>query len=151
MRSLINEAIADYEANICMDFVERTTEESYIYFMDNGGGGCWSYVGRRYDGINYVISLLYKIACGEPITKLIPLQINLDGSQCAIKGTVVHEILHAMGFFHEHQRPDRDEHVIVVKSAIAPGNLFKSAVRVCVTAFESRSMSMGNGYAPRHL
>ena len=29
-------------------------------------------------------------------------------------GTVIHEIGHAIGFYHEHQRHDRDEHVQVL-------------------------------------
>lgn len=54
MRTLIEEAIVDYEANICMEFVERTTEQRYLHFIDDGSGGCWSYIGRRADGVNYV-------------------------------------------------------------------------------------------------
>lgn len=54
MTGLIMEAIADYEANICMEFVERTTEQSYLHFMDDGSTGCWSYVGRRSEGVNDV-------------------------------------------------------------------------------------------------
>lgn len=54
MTTLIEEVIVDYEANICMEFVERTTEQSYIHFIDDGNGGCWSYVGRRVEGVNYV-------------------------------------------------------------------------------------------------
>lgn len=54
MRSLIEESIADYESNLCIEFFERIEEPSYLHFMDNGIGGCWSYVGRRVDGVNYV-------------------------------------------------------------------------------------------------
>lgn len=31
-------------------------------------------------------------------------------------GSCMHELLHAIGFYHEHCRPDRDEHVIVKRS-----------------------------------
>ena len=34
---------------------------------------------------------------------------------------VVHELMHALGFFHEHNRPDRDEHVYVNYTNIMPG------------------------------
>lgn len=30
------------------------------------------------------------------------------------KGTVIHEILHSAGFIHEHNRPDRDEHINII-------------------------------------
>ncbi|MEM7720181.1 MAG: M12 family metallopeptidase [Pseudomonadota bacterium] len=36
------------------------------------------------------------------------------------RGTVVHEILHALGFRHEHQRNDRDQHLTVLTKHILP-------------------------------
>ena len=36
-------------------------------------------------------------------------------------GTVLHEMLHAMGFVHEHQRSDRDDFVKVNYQNIHPG------------------------------
>lgn len=58
------------------------------------------------------------------------------GDGCHGRGRALHEFMHALGFLHEHQRPDRDEHVKVnfhnVKDgrkddlkkfdSIAPGN-----------------------------
>ena len=43
---------------------------------------------------------------------------------CLQKGTVIHELGHAIGFHHEQTRPDRDDHVTVVIENIIPKNLF---------------------------
>ena len=44
-----------------------------------------------------------------------------QGYTCAIKGLVVHELFHALGRFHEQNRPDRDDHVAVDKSNVDRG------------------------------
>ncbi len=43
------------------------------------------------------------------------------GSGCLDFPVIVHEIGHTIGFFHEHIRHDRDEHVRVVDGNISPG------------------------------
>ncbi|XP_018429646.1 PREDICTED: tolloid-like protein 2 [Nanorana parkeri] len=42
------------------------------------------------------------------------------GKNCDKFGIVVHELGHVVGFWHEHTRPDRDEHVTIVRENIQP-------------------------------
>lgn len=67
---------------------------------------CCSYVGRRGGG---------------------PQAISI-GKNCDKFGIVVHELGHVIGFWHEHTRPDRDEHVGIIRDNIQPGtNNFRCA------------------------
>lgn len=43
------------------------------------------------------------------------------GSGCAIIDTVLHEIMHAVGFFHTSSRYDRDSYVVIIPENIIPG------------------------------
>lgn len=95
-KSVILSAMKEWEQSSCLKFVRRTTEENYIAFFK--GNGCWSWVGRQ-GGMQ---------------------QISL-ASGCWSQGTVVHEIGHAMGFWHEQSRPDRDEHVEIIWENIEEG------------------------------
>jgi len=76
-------------------FVKRTTEKPYISVID--GDGCWSYVGRI-------------------VTE--KQEISLSTRGCVSEGIAQHEFLHALGFWHEQSRPDRDDYVKVVEKNI---------------------------------
>ncbi|XP_022107494.1 blastula protease 10-like [Acanthaster planci] len=102
-RSVIEGAIAHWEEKTCLDFrpfnrrlARRLRHSSKIVFFK--GSGCWSSVGRSHNGAQ-------SISIG-------------DG--CAVLGSIVHEIGHAVGFFHEHSRPDRDDHIRVHTENIHP-------------------------------
>ncbi|KAG8187057.1 hypothetical protein JTE90_016155, partial [Oedothorax gibbosus] len=44
------------------------------------------------------------------------------GAGCRDHGTILHELLHSIGFQHEHQRPDRNRHIRVFYENIAEDN-----------------------------
>ncbi|XP_038845796.1 bone morphogenetic protein 1-like isoform X1 [Salvelinus namaycush] len=97
-RAIFRQAMRHWEKHTCVTFIERTTEESYIVFTYRPCG-CCSYVGRRGGG---------------------PQAISI-GKNCDKFGIVVHELGHVIGFWHEHTRPDRDEHVSIIRDNIQAG------------------------------
>lgn len=95
-RSVIARAISDYHANTCIKFRPRTTETDYVTFTK--GNGCSSLVG--------------KAGGAQPVTL---------GQGCVYTGIVIHELMHAVGFWHEQSRFDRDDFVTVYPQNIQPG------------------------------
>nr|ALA65676.1 astacin-like protein [Physocyclus mexicanus] len=85
-RQFINGAIWHIQNTTCIRFRETSTEEPRIYFVHTGG--CSSFLGRVYAQQ--------------------PVQL---GDACHNVGGVVHELVHALGFGHEHKRSDRDGYV----------------------------------------
>ncbi|RXG61547.1 Zinc metalloproteinase nas-4 [Armadillidium vulgare] len=77
-----------YITNGCIQFKERTTEPDFVAYTDNDEG-CYSFIGKQ--GGRQVINL--PTWCTKSF------------------GSVLHEMYHALGFFHEQSRTDRDDFV----------------------------------------
>ena len=94
-QSRVLDAIAHWEANTPIRFVQRTTQRGYVLFQT--GSGCSANVG-------YVGSVQY---------------VNL-ASACTT-GNTIHEIGHTIGLWHEHSRADRDTYVDINTGNIITG------------------------------
>lgn len=49
--------------------------------------------------------------------------VSLNFEVCATYGTIVHELLHVLGLWHEQSRADRDRYVRVVWNNVVPSKL----------------------------
>ncbi|PHV10519.1 M12 family metallopeptidase [Chitinimonas sp. BJB300] len=102
-RKVLLEAAAEISKNSAIRFVKRTNEADYVYLADTpsdplaeyppgfyGERDCHSFIGKE----------------GGP-------QDLILTPSCQTKGTALHELMHAAGLAHEHQRSDRDQYVNV--------------------------------------
>uniref|UniRef100_A0A8C3ICE0 Meprin A subunit n=1 Tax=Chrysemys picta bellii TaxID=8478 RepID=A0A8C3ICE0_CHRPI len=95
-KGVILEVFEMFRLKSCVDFKPYEGESTYIRFQK--ANGCWSMVGDRQTGQNLSI-----------------------GERCDHKAIVEHELLHAMGFYHEQSRTDRDDYVNIWWDEILPG------------------------------
>ncbi|XP_071455776.1 zinc metalloproteinase nas-6-like [Hetaerina americana] len=85
------------------------------------------YLGCREEsasgGTLYAVRQLgYETICAAPVGYYgIKTDMFLSAHGCRSWGTIQHEFLHALGFWHEHTRPDRDSHVQIMWQNIRPG------------------------------
>ncbi|XP_035225435.1 zinc metalloproteinase nas-4-like [Stegodyphus dumicola] len=102
----ILEGLKEIEKYTCIKFVPRTNERDYIFVTPLGG--CWSYIGHK--GMEQTLSLV------------VPNCIN--------KGTVIHEFMHALGFWHEHSRSDRDDYIEILWNNLSEEKQVNFAKRI---------------------
>ena len=79
---------------------KKTISRKKKFRLKNFFSRCCSFVGKRGNG---------------------PQAISI-GKNCDKFGIVVHELGHAVGFWHEHTRPDRDAWVKIIKENIQEGS-----------------------------
>uniref|UniRef100_A0A914HSU3 Metalloendopeptidase n=1 Tax=Globodera rostochiensis TaxID=31243 RepID=A0A914HSU3_GLORO len=97
-RSVIAKAISEYHSKTCVRFVPRDARKHMDYVWIHPDDGCYSLVGRT--------------GGRQPL--------SLD-SGCIQVGTIVHELMHAVGFFHEQSRYDRDGYIQILWSNVLRG------------------------------
>ncbi|XP_056149215.1 meprin A subunit beta [Lampris incognitus] len=96
-KGVILKAFEQYRLKTCIDFKHWTGEPNYISIFK--GGGCFSSVGNRRIG----------------------KQMLSIGKNCDRIATIEHEFLHALGFWHEQSRSDRDDYVTIRWDHISEG------------------------------
>ncbi|KAM9382224.1 meprin A subunit alpha [Phaethornis superciliosus] len=87
-KAVILQAFEMFRLKSCVDFKPYEGEKTYIIFRKRTG--CWSMVGDLKTGQTLSI-----------------------GERCDYKAIVEHELLHALGFYHEQSRTDRDDYVTI--------------------------------------
>jgi len=75
----------------CIRFVPHTNQPNWIRLISDNG--CYSYMGKQNTGAQAV---------------------SLQKNGCVYKGIIIHELMHAIGFFHEQSRTDRDNYVTIL-------------------------------------
>ena len=88
---MIRTAMLDINNRTCIQFVPRYNAEWYLEITGDQEG-CFASVGFT-GGYSF---------------------LNLSPASCFDMRTIRHELLHVLGFLHEHQRPDRDQYVDIL-------------------------------------
>ncbi|CAB3403864.1 unnamed protein product [Caenorhabditis bovis] len=89
-RALLAKAVKQYHEKTCIRFVPRRSGEPDYLFIGKVDG-CFSEVGRT-SGVQV---------------------LSLDNG-CMEYATIIHEMMHVVGFYHEHERWDRDNFIDII-------------------------------------
>ncbi|XP_074058169.1 meprin A subunit beta-like [Macrotis lagotis] len=105
-KGVILKTFERFRLKTCIDFKPWEGEDNYLALLK--GLGCYSSIGNIQSG-RQIISI---------------------GEKCDTIASVQHELLHTLGFWHEHSRSDRDDYIIIMKDRILPGtenNFYKKS------------------------
>ncbi|XP_023682825.1 hatching enzyme 1.2-like [Paramormyrops kingsleyae] len=96
-RAIIQQALQSFSASTCIRFRQQSRDRDYLNIRSLSG--CYSFIGRRGGSQD----------------------VSLSRSGCVYFGIVQHELIHALGFHHEQNRSDRDQHVRILYQNILRG------------------------------
>jgi len=92
IRSALNDLTRRTDNCVRFEQIQNPSTSSGSYVYITTGHGCSSYIGRYGDNRSQNLSL---------------------DAGCWGESTIQHEFMHALGFYHEQNRPDRDDKVVV--------------------------------------
>lgn len=105
-RQAILKGIQTIEETTCIRFREANEQDVDYVSITAQPGGCYTAVG--YLGGQQQMNL----------------EIYPIGEGCFRPGTVLHELMHALGFYHEQSSALRDDYIEVIEENIVPGKEF---------------------------
>lgn len=103
---ILEDALRTIMSKTCIKFVRiheymRLPANNWVNITGHQRG-CFSDLGRNPNG---------------------PTILNLNVDVCFFgPGHALHEVLHSLGVYHEHMRPDRDKYITVIWQNIKKGN-----------------------------
>ena len=90
----------------CIKFIRNKNAKSFIQiFNDKGSKSCYSNIGRL--GGPQKLSLYFD-----------------DPNSCVKQSIIIHELMHSLGFPHEHSRPDRLKWIKIFRENIIESKLY---------------------------
>ncbi|EDW25424.1 GL26433 [Drosophila persimilis] len=119
---LIEKAMATIASQTCVRFRRTRNAQEPQVVIQRKEAGCWSYVGflgRQQQLLNL-------------------------GERCMTSGTIQHEILHALGLFHTHCDPRRDQYVKIHPENLKPG--YEHNFRLLGIGQDPQMTDFGLGY-----
>ncbi|CAL8404402.1 unnamed protein product [Boreogadus saida] len=96
-RATIMQGLASFTTSTCIRFFPLNRQRDFVNIQSRSG--CFSFIGRRGQG----------------------QVVSLSRQGCVFQSVIQHELLHALGFNHEHQRSDRDRNVRILLENVRPG------------------------------
>jgi len=119
-RNKIARIVLEYQAKTCIRMVPHKGERHHINFMREG------------------------MVCSSPLGMQLGKN-NVDMGYSCSWGSLAHEVMHSLGFFHEHTRSDRDNYITINWNNV-PGD-FKHNFWPCTRYHEGcNDLSVGYDY-----
>ncbi|XP_016092648.1 low choriolytic enzyme-like [Sinocyclocheilus grahami] len=123
---VIIRGLQSFTAVSCIRFVPHEGQRHFLHIQSDAG--CYSYLGRQGGG----------------------QVVSLQRPGCVHDYIVQHELLHALGFHHEQNRSDRDNHIKILFENIIPRqehNFMKRNTNNLATPYDYNSVMHYSRYA----